>query len=149
VRGRPRAKRAPPEGVLSPRARRTSLEGRLLRHPGGPQGPPGSWLCCVCALGVRVDLCFAFFACFKRGSPWFFRGPLGLSPTARAGDAARAERAGGGDLLLWGHVRRPAQGDSAVRAQKGPHTGLRRAERVGSGHRLGPIQKGSFFGIYF
>jgi hypothetical protein len=38
-------------------------------------------LCCVCVLGVRVDLCFAFFAGIKRVSPWLFRGPLWLSPT--------------------------------------------------------------------
>jgi hypothetical protein len=30
---------------------------------------------------VRVDFCFAFFACFKWVSPWLFRRPLGLSPT--------------------------------------------------------------------
>jgi hypothetical protein len=68
-------------GASIPRARRTSLEGRLLCYPGGPRGPPGSWLCCVCALGVRVDSCFAFFAGFKRVSPRLFRGPSGLSPT--------------------------------------------------------------------
>jgi hypothetical protein len=44
-------------------------------------GPPGLWLCCVRALGVQVDLRFAFFAGFKRVSPRSFRGPLGLSPT--------------------------------------------------------------------
>jgi hypothetical protein len=41
---------------LSPRARQTSLEGRSLCRPGGPRGPPGSWWCCVCVLGVQVDL---------------------------------------------------------------------------------------------
>jgi hypothetical protein len=70
-----------PEGASIPRARRTSLEGRPLCCTGGLRGPPGSWLCCVCVLGVRVDLCFAFFAGFKRVSPWLFRGPLWLSPT--------------------------------------------------------------------
>jgi hypothetical protein len=38
-------------------------------------------LCCACVLGVQIDLCFAFFAGFKRVSPRLFRGPLGLSPT--------------------------------------------------------------------
>jgi hypothetical protein len=37
--------------------------------------------CAVFVIGVRVDLCFAFFAGFKRVSPWLFRGPLWLSPT--------------------------------------------------------------------
>jgi hypothetical protein len=78
---KPRAGRTPPEGASIPRARRTSLEGRPLRGTGGPRGPPGSWLCRVCVLGVRVDLCFAFFAGFKQVSPLSFRGPLGLSPT--------------------------------------------------------------------
>jgi hypothetical protein len=32
-------------------------------------------------LGVRVDMCFVFFAGFKRVSPWLFRGPLWLPPT--------------------------------------------------------------------
>jgi hypothetical protein len=66
---RPRARRTPPEGASIPRARRTSLEGCPLRCTGGPRGPPGSWLCCVCVLGVQIDLCFAFFAGFKRVSP--------------------------------------------------------------------------------
>jgi hypothetical protein len=78
---KPRARRTPPEGASIPQARRTSLEGRPLRCTSGPRGPPGSWLCCVYVLGVRVDLCFAFFAGFKRVSPRSFRGPLGLSPT--------------------------------------------------------------------
>jgi hypothetical protein len=43
-------------------------------------------LCCVCVLGVQVDLCFAYFAGFKGVSPWLFRGPLGLSPTLCAGN---------------------------------------------------------------
>jgi hypothetical protein len=64
-----RARRTSPEGASIPRARRTSLEGRPLCCPSVPRGTPGSWLCCVCVLGVRVDLCFAFFAGFKRVSP--------------------------------------------------------------------------------
>jgi hypothetical protein len=58
---KPRAGRTPPEGASIPRARRTSLEGRPLRGTSVPRGPPGSWLCRVCVLGVRADLCFAFF----------------------------------------------------------------------------------------
>jgi hypothetical protein len=84
----PRARRTPLGGASIPRARRTSLEGRPLCCTGGPRGPPGSWLCCVCVLGVRVDLCFAFFAGFKRVAPWLFRGPLWLSPTPHSHDKA-------------------------------------------------------------
>jgi hypothetical protein len=40
-------------------------------------GPPGSWLCCVCVLGVRVDSHFAFFAGFKRVSPDYLGDPYG------------------------------------------------------------------------
>jgi hypothetical protein len=69
----PRARRTSGEGASTPRARRTSPEGRLLCCLGGPRGPPGLWLCCVRALGVQVDLRFAFFAGFKRVSPRSFR----------------------------------------------------------------------------
>jgi hypothetical protein len=71
-------------GALSPRARRTSLEGRPLRCTGGPRGPPGSRLCCLCVLGVRVDLCFAFFAGFKRVSPGYLGDPLVPDSSPRA-----------------------------------------------------------------
>jgi hypothetical protein len=72
-----RARRTSGEGASTPRARRTSPEGRQLCCLGGPRGPPGLWLCCVRALGVQVDLRFAFFSGFKRVSPRSFRGPLG------------------------------------------------------------------------
>jgi hypothetical protein len=78
---KPRARRTPPEGASIPRARRTLLEGDPLRCTGGPRGPPESWLCRVCVLGVLVDLRFTFVAGFKRVSPWLFRGPSWLSPT--------------------------------------------------------------------
>jgi hypothetical protein len=41
------------------------------------EGATGSWLCCVCVLGVRVDLRFAFFAGFKRVSPGYLGDPYG------------------------------------------------------------------------
>jgi hypothetical protein len=65
----------PTRGASIPRARRTSLEGRPLRCTGGPRGPPGSRLCCVCVLGVQVDLCFAFFAGFKQVPPGYLGDP--------------------------------------------------------------------------
>jgi hypothetical protein len=71
----PRARRTPPEGASIPRARRTSLEGCPPCRTGRPRGPPGSWLCCVCVLGVQVDLRFAFFASFKRISPGYLGDP--------------------------------------------------------------------------
>jgi hypothetical protein len=58
-----------------PRARRTSLEGRPLCSPGGPRGPPGSCLCCVRALGVQVDLRFAFFQVLSRFPPDYLGDP--------------------------------------------------------------------------
>jgi hypothetical protein len=61
--------------VSIPRARRTSLEGHPLCCPGGLRGAPGSWLCCACVLGARVDSCFAFFAGFKRVSPGYLGDP--------------------------------------------------------------------------
>jgi hypothetical protein len=107
VRGCPRAELAPPEGVLSPRARRTLLEGQVEPSSGADpargsvypsseanltRGGSAAWYwraagatmvaVMLCRrLGARVDLCFTFFAGFKRVSPWLFRGPLGLSLT--------------------------------------------------------------------
>jgi hypothetical protein len=69
----------------------------------------------------------------ERGSASPFYGDAREACQARGGGAARLQQR----LLLP--------------AQMGPRAVLRRAERVVSGHRLGPIRKGSFlfFRIYF
>jgi hypothetical protein len=82
----PRARQTLFEGGVNPRARRTSLEGvpcwAALVGRGGHRGV-GRAVCACFALGSRCVLRFAFFAGFKQDSPWFFRGPSGLSPTGR------------------------------------------------------------------
>jgi hypothetical protein len=65
---------------VSPRARRNLLEGGFdWATPVGRGGHRSvGRAMCVC-LSKR---CVLFFAGFKQDSPGFFRGPLGLSPTA-------------------------------------------------------------------
>jgi hypothetical protein len=97
-------------------------------------------------------------------------GRLGSQQAAAARTARRAAVAAaahrrvlghthaGFDVLLWGRARprRPGLPAEAVapcvaagsQAQMGPRAGPRRAERVGSGHRLGPRIVFSLFNLF-
>jgi hypothetical protein len=69
----------PARGSVYPSSEADLTRGRPLCCHGGPRGPPGSWLCCVCALGVRVDLCFAFLQVLS-GFPLVISGTLMVVP---------------------------------------------------------------------
>jgi hypothetical protein len=76
----PRARRTSPEGVLGPRVRRTSPEGAFV-VPSWWAAEAARVVIVSYVLGSWVSPCFAFFAGFKCVSPGHFRGPLWLSPT--------------------------------------------------------------------
>jgi hypothetical protein len=82
-------------GSVSPRARRTLLEGgALLGRSGGPRGPSRHGLCCVRMFCVRFEvcLCFVFFAGFNQDSPVLKGTLVGVpdsSPRASAGVPVR------------------------------------------------------------
>jgi hypothetical protein len=89
----PRARRTSPKGELSlrvrrgllvgasdPRARRTPPEGSSAVQPRRAAGATRVVIVtCVCALGLWVSSCFAFFAGFKRVSPGYLGDPYGCS----------------------------------------------------------------------
>jgi hypothetical protein len=66
-------------GSVYPSSEAGSTRGTFAVLSWRAAGAPRLCLCCVCVLGVQVDLCFCVFSGFKRVSPRLFRGPLGLS----------------------------------------------------------------------
>jgi hypothetical protein len=67
----------PARGSVYPSSEANLTRGASAALHWRAAGPPGSWLCCVCVLGVQVDLCFAFFAGFKRVCPGYLGDPYG------------------------------------------------------------------------
>jgi hypothetical protein len=79
----PRARRKFARVVPRPRAERSSARGWLGRLPGGPPGPPESWVQSLgCEFYLKCVLSSFAFCFFRKkvGFPWLFRRPLWLSP---------------------------------------------------------------------